>query len=416
MKPRLLFLCQTLPWPPDAGVSIRSHHIMRLLAGHFDVTALCFYRRGIRPTPELVRESVSVLERFARVEAFPIPQEHSRPRLAWDHVRSIATGRPYTWYAYDAADFSARLDHLLDTGSFDIVHVDSLDLSRYLPLLRGLPVVCTHHNVESSLLQRRADAEPSWPLRRYLGLQAALTEREERRWCARVDLNIVVSPADARELRRLVPRARIEIVPNGVDVDAFRPATTGGRGLVFVGGHGWLPNRDAMEYFGADVLPRIRATHGDIDVVWIGRAPDAEAQRFERRYGIRMTGYVDDIRPHVAAASCYIVPLRIGGGTRLKILDAWALGKAVVSTSIGCEGLDAVDGGNILIADDAAGFADAVSRVLREPDLRNRLGDAARATAERTYDWNVIGRSMAGLYADVLRSRTGSAVSDHAAA
>ncbi|MEW5929181.1 MAG: glycosyltransferase family 4 protein [Gemmatimonadota bacterium] len=408
-RPRLLFLAQTLPFPPDTGVAVRTFNVMRLLARAFDVTALCFYRTDACPSPAAVRASVAGLEALpgvAAVEAFPIPQEHGRARLVWDHLRSVATGRPYTVFSYESAAFRGRLEQLLRAGGFDLAHVDSLDLSAYLPLLEGIPVACVHHNVESALLRRRAASERSAPLRRYVAHQAGLLEAEERRWCPRVALNVAVSDEDRRRFEALVPGARFAVVPNGVDTHAFRPPPAPGRdGLVFVGGYGWYPNRDALEHFAEDVLPLLRGTGPEVPVRWVGRAPEPVRRDFRERHGIELTGYVDDTRPLVHAAACYVVPLRVGGGTRLKILDAWAMGKAVVSTPVGCEGLDARDGENILVRDDPAEFAAAVRRVLDDEALRARLGEGARRTAEEVYEWDVIGRSMTAAYLSLAERR-----------
>ncbi len=399
-RPRLLFLCQTLPFPPDGGVHLRSYNVLRLLAAHFEVTGLFFYRRATRPTPAAVRAGLAGLGRLGRVEAFPIPQEHSRARLLWDHFRSVITRRAYVHYAYEARGFRRGLRQVLERQTFDLVHMDSLDLAGYLPMLRGLPVVCTHHNVESDLLRRRAAAESSRLRGRYLRLQASLLERYERLWCPKVALNVAVSEADRRVLESRAPGARFLVVPNGVDTSVFQPGEENGRAAVFVGGHGWFPNRDAMEYFRDAVLPLIRAERPDFSLTWVGRLPESERARFAAA-GVEPTGYVEDIRPYVTGARCFVVPIRAGGGTRLKILDAWAMGKAVVSTTIGCEGLDARDGENILIRDTPEQFAAAVLAVLGDETLRRRLGCAARATAERSYDWRRIGEPMTREYLEL---------------
>lgn len=403
-RPKLLFLCQTLPFPPDGGVSIRTYNVMRLLAREFDITALCFYRIGDRLTPEDVARSVEGLRSLAHVDAFAIPQEHSRTRLIWDHARSLLSRRPYTLYAYESSVFLRRLRQLLTTEHFDLVHMDSMDLSRYLPVVSAIPVVCVHHNVESSLLSRRAKTA-SWPISAYLGVQAALTRHEERIWCPKVGLNVTVSRADADELERLAPSARFAVVPNGVDTQRFRPRQKAGveeTGVVFVGGYGWQPNRDAMEFYCDSVLPRIRSRGVAPITTWVGRASEEVQRNYEIQWGVRLTGYVDDIRPIVLAAACYVAPLRAGGGTRLKILDAWAMGKAVVSTTVGCEGLEAVDGKNIIVRDDPEEFAKAVVRILSDPAERRAIGQEARRTAEDLYDWEVIGRSMLPRYRALL--------------
>jgi glycosyltransferase involved in cell wall biosynthesis len=408
-RPRLLFLCQTLPYPPDSGVTTRSYNVLRLLAQEFDVTALCFYRR--RLASKDLQVSRRALEEYAKVQVFEIPQEHSRARLAWDHVRSFVGRRVYTRYAYESVPFRAALRHTLSETQFDIVHVDSLDLSDYLPVVKSLPTVCVHHNVESRLLERRAERESSFARRYYLRHQAALMAKEEREWCPRVDLNVVVSSADARLLLDRAPNSTPTVVPNGVDVDKFRPAETdspspGGVAceVVSIGGVEWFPNRDALEFFASEILPLLREKRSEVSVRWIGRASSEEREHYRDRCAMDLTGYVDDVRPHLRAGQCFVVPLRVGGGTRLKILTAWALGKAVVSTSIGCEGLHAVHGENIMIGDTPREFARAVLRVLEDRALRQQLGEQARHTAEQEYSWKVIGRNMIGAYYRVLRS------------
>ncbi|MES2177442.1 MAG: glycosyltransferase family 4 protein [Gemmatimonadota bacterium] len=409
-RPRLLFLCQTLPYPPDGGVQIRTYNVLRLLARDFDVTALCFYRTGLLPTAERVAKSVRELGRLGDIQEFPIPQEHSKRRLLMDHLRSVLSGRAYTVTAYDSAPFRSRLVQLLAEKRFDLVHMDSLDLAGYVPLLRDLPVVCVHHNVESALLRSRAQTFRA-PARAYLTYQAHLTENEEKRFIPSIDLNIAVSRDDAEAIRRLAPSSRVVVIPNGVDTQAFTPGSDAGEsgGLVFVGGHSWQPNRDAMAYFCEEILPIIRQRGVNPPVTWVGSASEEAKREYLERYSVRLTGYVDDIRPFVHQAACYIAPLRAGGGTRLKILDAWAMGKALVSTTVGCEGLDARDGDNIVIRDTPADFAQAVIELLAGAELRQRIGRSARRTAERVYDWEVIGVDMLAHYRTLLTSGARSA-------
>jgi glycosyltransferase involved in cell wall biosynthesis len=410
-RPKLLFLCHTLPYPPDGGVWLRSYNILRMLAQHYDVTALYFERSGTRAHERQSEraENLAALGRLGPTEVFPIPQAQRRWRFLWDHLRSVLRGRVFTYYLYESRAFRARLRALLRTQRFDLVHVDSLDLVGYLPDLDGLPVVCVHHNVESQLLRRRALAERSRLRRAYIAYQATLTEAAESAWCGRVALNVAVSEADARMLAELAPQGRFAVVPNGVDVEYFKPPDQPRAlsGLVFVGGSDWFPNRDALEHFCGDILPHLGANGGRPPVQWVGMARPGDISFFGDRYGVKLTGRVPDVRPYVHAAECFVVPLRVGGGSRLKILDAWAMGKAVVSTSVGCEGLHAVHGENILVADAPKAFAAAVGRVLHDRVLRERLGAAARATVEREYSWPVIGRPMIELYDGLLPSAGG---------
>jgi glycosyltransferase involved in cell wall biosynthesis len=394
VRPRMLLLAQTLPFPPDGGVHIRIYNILKLLSLRYDVTLLSFVRRAERDAPESVADGIHGLAPYATVEAFPIPQEHSRVRWIWDHLRSLVSGRAYVWYAYESAAFRDRLTTLLAATPFDVVQIDSLDLACYLPALTPLPVVCVHHNVESTLMQRRADMERSRVRRWYLRLQARRLEQLERDWCERVALNVAVSDGDRDALEARAPRGRFATVPNGVDVEQFRPGRTVEEGIVSTGGLNWFPNADALTHFCDDILPRVRALLPTASVRWVGRADEAYAVQLWRDSQVELTGHVADIRPYVHQAACFVVPLRVGGGTRLKILDAWAMGKAVVSTAVGCEGLTATDGENILIRNDPAEFATAVATVLRDRGLRQRLGDAGRRTVEERYSWAVIGTGM----------------------
>lgn len=408
MRPQLLFLCQTLPYPPDGGVWIRTYHVLRLLARAFDVTALCFERAGTSASGGArdIATSCDALRRLADVEVFALPQKHSRLRYVWDHLRSTASGRVYTTYLYDSRAFHRRLTDLLVSERFDLVHVDSLDLAQYLPACGGLPVVCVHHDVESDLLRRRAAIERKRWRSAYLWYQARLMEAVERCWCERITLNVVMSEHDRALLQRIAPASRSAVVPNGVDVEEFRPDGATGAGVAYVGGTTPAPNLDALDFFCERILPHVRAAPGHVPARWIGRASIDQQQRYRERYGVELTGYVEDVRPFMRDAACHIVPLRAGGGTRLKILTSWAMGKAVVSTSIGCEGLAAIEGDNILIRDDPAAFAEAILRVLADAALRRRLGEHGRATAERLYSWDVIGQKMIRTYLSVANIRS----------
>ena len=404
-RPRLLFLSHRLPFPPHNGASIRTYHTLRQLAQEFDVAMLCFDRVDPALRDTAIDDRIAGLSPWATVRVFPIPEEHSQLRFVWNHARSLVTRLPYVHYVHESHAFEQALRRELAAGSFDLVHIDSLDLQRFLPLVRHLPVVCTHHNAESVLLDRRVARELG-PRAWYLRHQAALLARAESALLPRVDLNVTASEVDAALLLELAPSARFATIPNGVDTEFFTPSRNGaGAGCVFVGGTTWFPNRDGLDWFAADILPQMRSAGITAPVEWVGRVTDAERAQFAALPGFSFTGYVDDIRPHVRAAACFIAPLRVGGGTRLKILDAWAMGMPVVATSIACEGLEAVPGENILVADDVAGFVGAVSRVLAEPGLGARLGAGGRATVERTYSWNVLGKKLRRLYHDVIARR-----------
>lgn len=303
--------------------------------------------------------------------------------------------------------FGVQLREVLSKERFDLVHIDSLDLHRWLVELPSVPTACTHHSIESELLRLRALRVRPQMMRRYLLHQAHLVERVEKEVSPRFNLNVMTSDLDGQRLRTLVPGSKTIVVPNGVDTTYFTPQDSASRvpgSVVFLGPTYIFPNRDAVNYLLEEIWPHIRAVARSASLQLIGSSSQADLQRYESHPGVNCVGYVPDIRPHMAAASCSVVPIRVGGGTRLKILDAWAMGKAVVSTSTGCEGLKAVDGKNILIRDNPKDFAGAVAEVLANSELRSELEVNGRKTAEEMYSWDIVGRDMQAAYWHLLHS------------
>lgn len=373
----------------------------------FDVTLVAFSRRNHQPTAgDRASATAALRQELTRVlEPVTLDSEWSLADKLRVHAMSVLTRQPYIFFEYGNAAFGSEIETALRQAPPDLVHLDSMDLYRWLELLPQVPVSCTHHSIESDLLRLRAQNIRSRAAATYIMHQSHLVEKVERRVCGRFDINIMTSEIDARRLRVLAPSASTGVVPNGVDVDFFSPAPpeqiVDGR-VVFLGPTYMFPNRDAVEFFLDSIWPSVREQQPEATFHTIGKNLTDEKSRFERHPGVACLGYVRDIRPHFAEAECSVVPIRTGGGTRLKILDAWAMGKAIVSTSIGCEGLDTVDGQNILIRDDPADFANAVVNVLRDAELRTRLARNGRTTAEEVYAWPVVGNKINSLYNNLL--------------
>ena len=402
MPRRILFLSQNLPYPPDAGVKSRTYNVIRQLARRFDLTMLCFVRKAGSTEGMSVEDRARALGEFGEVRAFDIPEEVSAGRKVLNHVSSLASGKVYTRFSYASRAYFGAIESALHTAPPELVHLDSLDLAGYLPLLPRVPVACTHHDVQSLLLARRAARSGNPLVRWYLQHQAELTREDERTSCPRVTLNVMVSEADGEAIREITGCTNVVVVPNGVDIEYFTPSNDRPRSappsILFVGGSTWFPNADAMDFFAHQILPAVRTRVPDVRVQWVGRLSEDVRARFARIPGMDPVGFVPDIRPYLAGAACVIAPLRVGGGTRIKILDAWASGNAVVSTTIGCEGLRAVDGVNTLIRDDPAGFAEAVAHLVNQPAESRRIGIAARQTAVADYSWDQVGGRLTSTY------------------
>jgi glycosyltransferase involved in cell wall biosynthesis len=413
-RPRVLFLAQCLPYPPHTGVAARTFNVLKQLHEAYDIDLVTFFRKNHQRHRPARAAARAALEQVADsvAEPTPIPSEHSALRKIWNHLRSVVSGRAYTYYEYDSSAFGQRLRAVLRARTPDLVHLDSLDLHRWIPQLPPVPIACTHHDVDSELLRRRAGQLNGTARRQYLLLQATRAERVERELCPQLALNVMMSDIDARKLRAHAPGAVTVVVPNGTDTDYFQPngnQSVAGR-VAFVGPTYSHPNRDAVEFLLREIWPRIRAAAGSASLQLIGHSSPADRARYDAEPGVTTLGQVPDIRPALAEARCCVVPIRAGGGTRLKILDAWAMGKAVVSTSIGCEGLDAVDGENILIRDTPEALADGVIRVLADARLRALLERNARRVAIERYSWNVAGARLRSAYDELLARSTATRV------
>jgi polysaccharide biosynthesis protein PslH len=407
MRKRILFLSQCLPFPPHSGVMNRTYHILQHLQRDFDVSLVPFSRRAHQPdtasrsaATNALRQEVSHVETPAVIES-----DWSRLARVRDHLKSVFSRQPYTHYEYGNRAFGGALENAIERSPPDLVHLDSIDLYRWLPFLPSVPTACTHHNIESELLRLPADHLRVPGLGAYIRHQADLVEKIERRLSPRFDVNVLTSARDEGRLHALAPQARTMVVPNGVDTEFFSPSSTDlevpGR-LVFLGPTYMLPNRDAVEFFLDSIWPSVLDSHPEATFHTVGKNSADEKARFEAKPRTTALGYLSDIRPAFAEAECSIVPLRVGGGTRLKILDAWSMGKAVVSTSIGCEGLETVDGINILIRDEPREFAAAVVEVLRNRELRARLEREGRRTVETHYAWNVVGARLNAAYYELI--------------
>jgi glycosyltransferase involved in cell wall biosynthesis len=288
--------------------------------------------------------------------------------------------------------FAERIRACLARDRYDLLVCDFVQPSINIDDRVDIPVLLFQHNVESMIFERHALTASNAPLRWFWRAQWRKMERFEREACQRFGGVVAVSEADRAIFTERFGARRTFAIPTAVDADYFRPAAgpvTDGH-LVFTGSMDWLPNEDAMTFFCRDVLPLIRAEEPRVTLSIVGRAPTPAVRALANDRGVLVTGTVDDVRPHVGKAAVYVVPLRIGGGTRLKIFEAMAMGKAVVSTAVGSEGLPVVHDQHLLIADRPREFADAVLSLLRDGGRRQRLEAAARSLVVERYDWSAV--------------------------
>lgn len=402
---RVVFVTVRLPFPLNSGGRIRTYHLLKHISQIHRVTLVTALE-----TAEEAEAARALKEQLPQValRLTTVPSRGGMPRRLGRALRSPIDPLPYTWSGYRHPRFTENLRRTLAEEAFDLVHCDHTHIAHAVLALRTPPRLLNAHNVDSMLLRRVAEIEGRPWKRAVINWQARKVLRAERRTYPRFDGCLAMSDVDKAHLEQLAGDVPVWIVPNGVDTDAFEPSGTSSTpGLMaFSGAMDWLPNVDAVRFFAQEILPTIRAQVPGARLLVVGRNPAPGLVRRLAGAGVEFTGTVDDVRPFLARADLFVVPLRAGSGTRLKILEAWASGKAVLSTSLGAEGLPAVDGENIAIADTAARFAERAAALLRDPTRARCLGTAGRQAVEESFSWKRVGDSLLEVYETVLsRSR-----------
>lgn len=391
----ILWLKSDLLVPLDKGGKLRTWHLMRHLARRHEITYLSFADSHTRMSD--LREMGQVTSRLVTVRR----EEASKGSLKFYSgvARHMIDRLPYAIAKYRSNAYRSTLIKLLAQYPIDLVVCDFLVPAVNLPDPLPCPAVLFTHNVESEIWRRHTEQQVG-ALRRWLyGLQYKRMLDFERDTLARFDAVLAVSEQDRDTFEHLYPGATRHpavVVPTGVDASYFAPDDheSNRPRLIFTGSMDWLPNEDAMAFFCREVLPLIRSRVPDVELAIVGREPTRGVRSLAAQHGVTVTGRVDDVRPFVRESAVYVVPLRIGGGTRLKIFEAMAMGRAVVSTTVGAEGLPVVHDRHLLIADEPQAFADAVVRLLQDHSCRQRLGRAARELVATRFDWAVVAAEL----------------------
>jgi len=404
---KIVYVTQIVPYPPHGGVLQRGFNLLRELARRHRIHLLAFHHPDELPEGEAVSQSRVELGKFCeKVEYFPLwakkSNAHRAAALAFGALNSL----PFSVLAHRSRALRQRLTEICASSDRpDVVHLDTIALAPYLKFCSHVPVVLAHQNVESQLMERRARLESSVIARAYVRLQARRLRKYEANQGPRFRLNIMVSDVDATRFKSFTPGIRTAVVSNGVDTEYFTARTDDEiPAAIYTGGMNMFANRDAVEWFLEEMWPRIRSAVPDARFFAVGQRPSPRVLAAARaNIGVEAPGHVDDVRPWVARAAVYVVPLRVGGGTRLKMVDAMAQGKAIVATSLGAEGIHGDDGLHFVVSNDAEHFAREVIRLMRDPAGRRALGKAARARVEQEYGWPLLAGRLAGLYSEVIR-------------
>ena len=393
---RILWLKTELLHPIDKGGKIRTYAMMRELKQQHHITYLTL--DDGTASADARERAVEYCHEVVRVP-FASPAKGSAAFFL-DLARNLASPLPYAVAKYRSPAMRSAIERAVHAGNYDVVVCDFLFPSLNVPDGLGIPAVLFQHNVEATIWERHTSVASHPVKKAYMSLQWRRMAAWEGRECRRFDHVVAVSDADRDAMRARYGASHVTSVPTGVDTAYFSPAGREPRRpleIVFTGSMDWMPNEDGIAWFCEQVLPGVRERVPGATLAIVGRNPTGNVRALASAHpSVTVTGTVPDVRPYLERAGVLVVPLRVGGGTRLKIYEGMAMGRATVSTTIGAEGLPVTSGQELLVADQAAPFAAAIVRVLTDPAFADALGQRAATRVRRDFGW----ASVAAQFAD----------------
>lgn len=401
-RPKILFLTNRSPYPIKDGQTRRTYNILKGLAINNEVYLLSLCEGAEEKNPE----NIGHLKSFCKsIELYPAPPKTLSLGMIVRLLRSTVSLDPYTVWRHYSKLYLRRIQSITRSTPFDLIHCDIICLAYLLPFIKNFTCVFTDHDVSYLKALRMAQEKRNPLVRWLLYLDAFKLKRLESKVFREVDLGIAVSQLDKVHLETLCPQGRFEVIENGVDTSKFKPdhERIEDNVLTWVGGFDHSSNKEAMHYFLNEIYPRIKLEVNDVKLHVVGDAVTRKLKQWaDADSSIKLLDFVQDPVPYIQKAAVFIVPLLSGSGTKLKVLEAMAVGKAIVSTSVGVEGIEGQDRRHFLVADDPEGFAKRVVEVVRDKVLRDYLGANARVLAEQRYDWKHIIRKVDSIYSSLM--------------
>ena len=407
MTLRILFLTQIVPYPPDAGPKVKTWHVLRFLAAMgYEIHLVTYVRAEEEKHLDTLRELCA--------QVYPVPIRRSRIMDGFYWLRSNLTGRPFLIERDDLKEMRVLVDRLLEREKFDVVHADQLTMTQFALNQNGrnLARIFDAHNAVWTILDRMADNNP-WLVKPVLKLEAQRIKRYEGKVVREFERTLAVTYIDENSLldaansiaRNDVYRDRIAVIPIAVDTQQLLPIKREVQSvnILTLGTLHYPPNADGIRWFLKEVFPLILREVPQTTLTIVGKNPPADFLEFERQQPevIKVTGYVPSLQPYLEKAAVVVIPVRAGGGMRVRILESLSWGMPLVTTTIGLEGIEARPGEEVLVADEPEVFAHAVVNLLKDPALRNKIADQGRKLAEARYDWQVVFKDLERIYQEI---------------
>ncbi len=392
---QVLLLTQVLPYPPDSGPKVKTYYVLKYLAEKYDVTLASFVRDTDKP--EYIRHLETLCKKVVTV-----PISRSPVRDLGFLGKSLLNGQPWMMLRDERAEMHAALRELAATTQFDVVHADQLNMGQYALPFTNSRKVLDLHNALWVLYKRLSETQPyTNPMKYILMRDWPLLKKYEGGLCRNFDAVLAVTEEDRRWLVEAGAREDMTVIPIAIDTDeqAFIQRKPSAPHIVHIGTMYWPPNIDGINWFLDEIYPLVKQQVPDVRCTLIGARPPASiTERATSDPSLTVTGYVDDPVPYLRDSSMMVVPLRAGGGMRVKILNALSQGIPMVSTTVGCEGIAVTNDKDILIADEPQAFADATAKLLKDAALNQKITQNGRHTAEQAYDYRQACKPLDAIY------------------
>jgi polysaccharide biosynthesis protein PslH len=404
---RVLWASHVIPYPPKSGVHLRTYYLLKGVAEKHDVDLVAFIQepwlRVFYPSREqAIEDCTRQLGRLCRSVRLVGIESLKRPGGRWrTALEGLVFPTSYTIRWLQSPESWRTFTETAKREAYSLAHFDTLGLTPFRRLFASVPATLGHQNVESHMMLRRAEKEPNLLKRLYYLQEGMRLQRYEARIADSFVAHITCSDLDSERLRAIAPNANAVVIPNGVDVEYFQPqrVESARRSIIFVGSLNWYPNVSAVEFLLLEVWPSLKAAVPDLQLDIVGSAPPQSIRVLAAAAkDVTVHGFVSDVRPLMNAATLYVCPIRDGGGTKLKLLDAFAMRKCVVAHPIACEGIDVTPGRHVEFAESAESFVESIRSLLQQPREREEMGLAARQLVVERYAFAQIGRRLGELF------------------
>lgn len=410
---KILWLSHLVPYPPKAGVLQRSYNLLKESTRYHEVDLLSFiqddfFNQIFKDPEQGKREAGEHLSGICkRIKFIPIESENGPFGKYTLALKSLFTHYPYTLNWLHSRAYANTLQEWMATRDYDLIHFDTISLAPYQQYTQHIPCNMNHHNIESHLLIRRAEQESNPIKKFYFNQEGVRLEKYEREHCKHFSANITCSDTDSERLKQIDSGLYTKAIPNGVDLEYFQSSDTfsSDKSITFIGTLNWEPNRKAVIYIAEKIWPLLKQQHPDIQCHIIGTHPPQEVLSLAKKdVQFKVHGFVTDVRDYLIQGTIFVCPIKDGGGTKLKLLDAFAMKTAVVADPIACEGIEVTDKKDVLLATTPEEYTHQITSLIEDNKKRQELGENARQLIEEKYSYVSIGRALSDLFIDIAQT------------